>query len=194
MSKRILLLLLGNLALITIGILILDTLGIIDYKGFLYDNIPPVKAYFEQKMEDPTLLEKESLLRYKEELDYMKNDLTRRLNEMQKKEEELRAKELELQQKLAEVEEVKANLEKQQKIFQDYNAKITKLANYIRSLPPDDAAKILENMKDDMIVDILIKIDQISEREGTLSISSFLLSKLPPDRAARIGQKILEKQ
>jgi flagellar protein FlbB len=194
MGKRILILLLGNLALLTIAILIFDTLGIIDYKGFLYENVPFIKKYFEQKLEDPTLLEKESLLRYKEELDYMKSDLTRRLNEIKSREEKLSAREIELQQKLAEVEEIKANLEKQQKIFQDYNDKIAKLANYIRSLPPDDASKILENMKDDMIVDILLKIDQLSEREGTLSISSFLLSKLPPDRAARIGQKILEKQ
>lgn len=193
MGKRILILLFGNIALITIAIMILDTLGIIDYRSFLYENFPFVRSYLEQKLEDPKLVEKESLLRYKEELDYIKKSLDSREKQISEKEKEIFAKENELQQKLSMVDEIRKSLEKQQKIFKDYDEKITKVATYINSLPPDDAVKILENMEDDMIVDVLIKMDKIAEREGRLSISSFLLSKLPPDRAARITEKILRK-
>lgn len=193
MGKRILILLLGNLALITIAIMIFDTLGIIDYRSFVYENIPFASQLLEQKLEDPSLLEKESLLRYKQELDYLKKILDNRQKSIEEKEKELLAKETELQQKLTMVEEMKSSLEKQQRMFKDYDEKITKVANYIGSLPPDDAAKILENMNDDMIVDVLLKMDRIAEREGRLSISSFLLSKLPPDRAARITEKIMRR-
>ena len=193
MGKRILILLFGNLALITIAIMILDSLGILDYRSFIYDNFPIVREYLEQKLEDPKLVEKESLLRYKQELDYLKRILDEREKKISEMEKELLTKETELKQKLSMVEEMKNSLEKQQKIFKDYDEKVTKIANYINSLPPDDAARILENMNDDMIVDILLKIDKISERQGTLSISSFLLSKLPSDRAARISEKIIRK-
>ncbi|MFN4244614.1 MAG: periplasmic-type flagellar collar protein FlbB [Brevinematia bacterium] len=193
MGKRILILLFGNLALLTIAMMIFDSIGIIDYRSFLYDNFPFIRSYLEQKLEDPKLLEKESLLRYKQELDYLKRMLDDREKKISEIEKELSAKEAELQQKLSMVEEMRSSLEKQQKIFKDYDEKITKVATYINSLPPDDASKILENMNDDMIVDVLLKIDRISERQGTLSISSFLLSKLPPDRAARISEKIMRK-
>lgn len=193
MGKRILILLLGNIALITIAIMIFDTLGIIDYRSFIYENIPFATQLLEQKLEDPSLIEKENMLRYKQELDYLKKILDTRQKNIEEKEKEILAKEAELQQKLAMVEEMKNSLEKQQKIFKDYDEKITKVANYIGSLPPDDAARILENMDDNMIVDVLLKMDKIAEREGRLSISSFLLSKLPPDRAARITEKIMRK-
>lgn len=193
MGKRILILLFGNLALITIAIMIFDTLGIIDYRSFVYENIPFATQLLEQKLEDPSLIEKENLLRYKQELDYLKKILDNRQKNIEEKEKEILAKETELQQKLAMVEEMRISLERQQKIFKDYDEKITKVANYIGSLPPDDAARILENMDDNMIVDVLLKMDRIAEREGRLSISSFLLSKLPPDRAARITERILRK-
>ncbi len=193
MGKRILILLLGNIALITIAIMIFDTLGIIDYRSFIYENIPFATQLLEQKLEDPSLIEKENMLRYKQELDYLKKILDTRQKNIEEKEKEILAKEAELQQKLAMVEEMKNSLEKQQKIFKDYDEKITKVANYIGSLPPDDAARILENMDDNMIVDVLLKMDKIAEREGRFSISSFLLSKLPPDRAARITERIMRK-
>lgn len=193
MGRRILILLFGNLALITIAIMVFDTLGIIDYRSYLYENFPLIRGLLEQKLEDPKLIEKESLLRYKQELDYFKRILEERERRILEKEKEITARETELQQKLAMIEEIRNSLEQQRMIFKNYDEKITKVATYINSLPPDDATKILENMEDDMIVDVLLKIDRIAEREGTLSISSFLLSKLPPDRAARITEKILRK-
>lgn len=193
MGKRIFILFLGNLALLVIGIMLLDAIGIVDYRSYLYDNLPFVRHYLEQKLEDPNLVEKESLLRYKQELDYLKKILDEKERILSDREKELISKEQELQEKLAMVDEMRSTLEKQQQIFKDQDAKITKLANYISSLPPDDAAKILANMDDDTIVDVLLKMDQIAERQGMQSLSSFLLSKLPPDRAARIGEKILRK-
>ncbi|MCX8029820.1 MAG: hypothetical protein N2712_07505 [Brevinematales bacterium] len=193
MGRRILILLLGNIALVTIAVMIFDTLGVIDYRSFFYENFPFVRQYLEQKLEDPNLIEKESLLRYKEELDYLKRIIDDREKQVSEKEKELQSKEIDLQQKMAEVEEMRKSLEQQQKIFKNYDERITKVATYISSLPPDDAARILENMDDNSIVDVLLKIDQIAAREGTLSISSFLLSKLPPDRAARISEKMLRR-
>ncbi|MEN2998309.1 MAG: hypothetical protein ABDH28_04670 [Brevinematia bacterium] len=193
MGRRILILLFGNIALITIAIMVLDTLGIVDYRSFIYDNFPFVRGYLEQKLEDPKLIEKESLLRYKQELDYLKKALDERERKVEEKEKEIMAREVELQQKLAMVDEIRNSLEQQQRMFRSYDDKVTKVATYVNSLPPDSAARILENMDDDMIVDVLLKIDRIAEREGTLSISSFLLSKLPPDRAARITEKILRR-
>lgn len=193
MSRRILVLLFGNIALITIAIMIFDTLGIIDYRSFVYENIPFARQLLEQKLEDPKLIEKESLLRYKEELDYLKQSLDSREKQILEKEKEIMAKEAELQQRMTSIEELQRSLEQQQRIFRNYDEKITKIATYINSLPPEDAARILENMEDNTIVDVLLKIDEIAQREGTISISSFLLSKLPPDRAARISEKILRR-
>ncbi|MGB9621491.1 MAG: periplasmic-type flagellar collar protein FlbB [Brevinematia bacterium] len=193
MSRRILILFIGNILLLIIGVMLLDTIGIIDYRSYLYENVPFVRNYLVQKLEDPNLVEKENLLRYKQELDYLKKVLDERERDLSNREKEIAVKEQELQEKLSMVDEMKATLEKQQQIFKDQDAKVTKLANYISSLPPDDAVKILANMDDDTIVDVLLKMDQIAERQGLQSLSSFLLSKLPSDRAARIGEKILRR-
>ncbi len=193
MSRKILILLFGNLALLTILILLFDTFGIIDYREFLYENLPFVRSYIEQKIEDPSILEKENLLRYKTELDYIKNSLEKKEKELQIRESNIINKELELQQKMVEVEQVRANLEKLQNSFISYDQKVTKVANYLLNIPPDSAVKVLEEMDDNMIIDVLMKIDQISEREGIASISPLLLSRLPADRAARIQAKILQR-
>lgn len=92
------------------------------------------------------------------------------------------------------------SLEEEQKTFElrvtRYDEKeknITQIANNLNGMTPQAAVGILTGMDDQLIIDVLRKVEEIAAASGTSSMGSYWLSLMPSDRAATIQRKMLSK-
>lgn len=59
-----------------------------------------------------------------------------------------------------------------------------KLAKIVENMPPEDAAKMLEPLTDDMVIDILLRLKQRQAAK--------IMAEIPSERAAQISRVIME--
>ncbi len=170
-----------------LGFFWLDYIGMVDLEQ-AYRNV--VKKESESVLyvsdDEPSLIDKEefekqkALIRErKEKLD----ELEVRLLEEQKELESTREK----------LEEIKRGLDlekKQQKDEKkkigDYKRNVKDLANKITNMPPEESIGIMVKWDDPLIIDVLRQMDANASEAGTASITSYLLSLMPKDKAGQI--------
>ena len=74
-----------------------------------------------------------------------------------------------------------------------YQLVLSDLANKINSMPPQNSVALInqlaENGSDDLVIDVLLEMDSIAAAEGRNSTTSYLLSLMDPNVAARILEK-----
>ena len=58
---------------------------------------------------------------------------------------------------------------------------------------PEAAVNILLAMDDQVVIDVLRKVEELAKRSGTASLGSYWLSLMPAERAAEIQRKSLSK-
>ncbi len=188
----ILILLVGVLALG--GLVWFDYLGILDARRVL----APVFSWFgakkpEVEAEDPLLLEKERLAKQIEALAVRAEELTTR-------EQQLTSREQELAQKVEQVEEREKAAEEREKVFNDRlqafenrRVNLKQNATYLVDMPPDRAVKILLDMEDQDVIDLFRIAEEQAAEAGELSMVSYWLSLMPPDRAATLERKMMRR-
>ncbi len=188
----ILILLVGVLALG--GLVWFDYLGILDARRVL----APVFSWFGAKKpaveaEDPLLLEKERLAKQIEALAV-------RAEELSSREQQITSREQELTQKVEQVEEREKAAEEREKVFNDRiqafenrRVNLKQNATYLVDMPPDKAVKILLDMEDQDVIDLFRIAEQQAAEAGELSMVSYWLSLMPPDRAAALERKMMRR-
>ncbi|HOQ13410.1 MAG TPA: flagellar protein FlbB, partial [Spirochaetota bacterium] len=60
------------------------------------------------------------------------------------------------------------------------------LANKMANMPPEESVKIMVNWDDPLIIDVLRQMDADSAAAGRMSITSYLLTLFPKEKASRI--------
>ena len=60
-------------------------------------------------------------------------------------------------------------------------------------MAPQNSVSILLAMDDQVVIDVLRKVEEIAKRTGTASMGSYWLSLMPAERAAEIQRKMLSK-
>ena len=58
---------------------------------------------------------------------------------------------------------------------------------------PQAAVDILVAMDDQIVIDVLRKVEEMAKENGSSSMGSYWLSLMPSDRAAEIQRKMLSK-
>ena len=53
-------------------------------------------------------------------------------------------------------------------------------------MPPDESVKIMVNWEDPLIIDVLRQMDSDAEAAGRTSITSYLITLMPKEKASRI--------
>jgi flagellar protein FlbB len=53
-------------------------------------------------------------------------------------------------------------------------------------MPPDESVKIMINWEDPLIIDVLRQMDRDAEELGRQSITSYLITLMPKEKASRI--------
>ena len=181
------------------GILWFDYLGVISAKSMFR---PLYKALGKEPQNSVTStqtrpvtgdLDQERLNRQREALDLFKEELDKRDAEVSAKEklnEEI-ASELSNREKSQEEREKTFNLTLKQ--YDDKNRNVEQIAVWLNGMTPKAAVDNLIAMDDQDVIDVLRKVEEIANRNGSSSMGSYWLSMMPPERAAEIQRKMLSK-
>jgi flagellar protein FlbB len=130
--------------------------------------------------------QREALQLYKEELDKRDTDLSA----AEKRNEQIATE-------LAEREKTQQDREKTfnntVKKYDDKEVNIEQIAANLNGMEPKAAVSILLAMDDQMVIDVLRKVEEIAAANGTSSMGSYWLSLMPSERAAEIQRKMVNK-
>ncbi|HAH60675.1 MAG TPA: flagellar protein FlbB [Treponema sp.] len=181
------------------GLLWFDYLGIVHVKAFftpLYkilgktpqtsSTVSSAKFLNSDIDQDRIDKQREALELYKEELDKRDTDLS-----TAEKQNEQIAGELAEREKTQDEREKTFNNEV--KKYDDKEVNIEQIATNLNGMQPKAAVDILLAMDDQMVIDVLRKVEQMAAANGTSSMGSYWLSLMPADRAAEIQRKMVSK-
>lgn len=130
--------------------------------------------------------QREALQLYKEELDKRDTDLSA----AEKRNEQIATE-------LAEREKTQVDREKTfnntVKKYDDKEVNIEQIAANLNGMEPKAAVSILLAMDDQMVIDVLRKVEETAAANGTSSMGSYWLSLMPAERAAEIQRKMVNK-
>ncbi len=197
-GKTIVLILL--IIILTIGgLLWFDFLGIIHVKS-AFSPIYKLLGMQPQTSQTSTQtkplfadLDQERLDKQRESLDIYKQELEKRESDtaiLEKKNEQI-AQELEDREKSLEEREKTFNNEK--KKYDDKEVNIVQIAANLEGMQPNAAVEILNNMDDQLVIDVLRKVEERAQANNQASMVSYWLSLMPPQRAATIQRKMSVK-
>lgn len=187
------------LILLVGGLLWFDYLGVIHVKTVfsplytLMHKTPQTSSTATQTKPLTANLDEDRLLKQREALDIYKEELDKReadIESVEKQNEQVSA-ELAEREKNQEEREKTFNLEV--KKYDDKNINVEQIAKNLNGMRPQAAVNILIAMDDQVVIDVLRKVEEIAKTEGTSSMGSYWLSLMPPERAATIQRKMLSK-
>lgn len=181
--------------LFSLGVLtyLLDTWGVIRLEEqfpFLKQE-PPVVS---KDKDSPTLLEIERLKKEKERLDDLETKLKEKELALQEKLAGVKKSEDELKELRKGVEEERKRLAEARKAEMERKELVSKMAERLGNMPPNDAVAIVAGWSNPDLVDVFRQMEQAARREGRQSIVPFLITKLPRERAAVVTTLMMDSE
>ncbi len=181
--------------LFSLGVLtyLLDTWGVIRLEErfpFLKQE-PPVVS---KDKDSPTLLEIERLKKEKERLDDLETKLKEKELALQEKLAGVKKSEDELKELRKGVEEERKRLAEARKAEIERKELVSKMAERLGNMPPNDAVAIVAGWSNPDLVDVFRQMEQAARREGRQSIVPFLITKLPRERAAVVTTLMMDSE
>ena len=165
----------------------LDYIGLINLSrtaGEIYERQP--ESVMDAEGDEPSLVARE-------EFDKSRLKLRERVEDLDKREALILEMEKVIDSEREKLTEVKKGLdlekrkfEQEQKKYSGYMKNVKVLAKQVESIEPDKAVEIIVRWEDTLIIDVLRQIDSNAEESGTMSITSYLISLMPRDKAGRI--------
>ncbi len=181
------------------GLLWFDYLGIVHVKSVFS---PVYKLFGKDVQTSITATQSKPLTANLDEdrLNKQKQAIDIRIEELDKREADIVVSENQNAQIAAELAEREKNQEEREKTFNltvkkydDKEVNIEQIANNLNGMRPEAAVGILLAMDDQVVIDVLRKVEQLASENGTSSMGSYWLSLMPSDRAAEIQRKMLSK-
>lgn len=168
------------------GLFWMDYIGLIDLNEYTRHFREEPASVLNTTGDEPTLVEREEFEKEKLRLQERIEDLDRREAMISEKEKDIVAEREKMQEIRKGLELERRKLEMQQKQYSGYQKNVKKLADKINSMPPKDAVGIMVGWEDTLIIDVLRQMDSEAEKAGKASITSYLLTQMPKDKASRI--------
>ena len=173
--------------LIGLGFYWLDAIGLINiehYANKMFKREPASVLYAGD--DEPSLIAKE-------EFEKEKDRLQERIEELDRREALITEQEKNLLTEKDKIEEIKRSLAQDQKRFSEeknrytgYRKNVIDLATKIENMPPKDSVPIMTKWEDTLLIDVLRQMDTNAANAGKQTITSYLISLMPKDKAARI--------
>ena len=138
-------------------------------------------------------LDQDRLDKQRESLEIFKQELEKRESDVviiEKKNEQI-ALEIENREKSLEEREKTFNNEK--KKYDDKEVNIVQIAANLEGMQPVNAVEILQKMDDQLVIDVLRKVEERAQANNTSSLVAYWLSLMDPERAATIQRKMAVK-
>ena len=175
------------LFLAAVGMFWLDYIGLVDMEKIIS------RVY---RQEAPLVLtagDDEPSLVAKEEFEKEKDKLRERVEDLDKREALIAENEKKLEKEREKIDDMRKGLELEKKRLDDekkkysgYQRNVKDLAQKLSNIRPEDAVEIMVKWEEPLIVDVLRQIDADAQEAGKVSISSYLISLMPKDKAGRI--------
>lgn len=181
------------------GLLWFDYLGVVHVKSIFS---PAFKLLGKTPQSSVTATEKNPLVANLDE-DRLKkqreaNEIFK--EELDKREADIAAVEQQNAQIAAELAEREKNQEEREKTFNltikkydDRNVNVEQIAKNLNGMRPEAAVAILEAMDDQLVIDVLRKVEEMAAANGSSSMGSYWISLMPSERAAEINRKMVSK-
>ena len=170
-----------------VGIFWLDYIGLVNMNK-LFRSYSPIGApsVLETAGDEPSLIEKEEFEKEKEKL-------AERIEELDSREARIVQAEKDIEKEKEKLEEIrkgleleKEKIEKEKSTYSGYKRNVEDLAQKIYNMRPEEAIQIILNWDDPLIIDVFRQMDADAADEGRASITSYLISRMPNERASRI--------
>jgi len=186
-STKVVYLILMIVFIIIVGLFWMDYIGLINlgkiYHHYIVTEAPSV---VDAADDEPSLIERE-------EFEKEKDKLLQRIEELDKREAKITEAEKVISKEKEKLEQLKKGLDQEKKAlelekkkYSGYKKNVMDLAKKIESIPPQDAVDIMVQWEETLIIDVLRQIDQNAAREGRMSVSTYLLSLMPKEKASRV--------
>ncbi len=181
------------------GLLWFDYLGIVKVKSVFS---PVYKVMGKEPQTSSTSTQSNPLVANLDEdrLNKQKEAINIQMEELDKREADLKVSEEQNAQIAAELDERQKNQEDREKTFnlmlkqyEDKDKNIEQIARNLNGMRPKAAVDILCGMDDQLVIDVLRKVEEIATSEGVNSMGSYWLSLMPSERAAEIQRKMVNK-
>ena len=174
------------------GLLWFDYLGIIRVKNVFS---PVYKLMGKDVQTSQTATQSKPLVANLDEdrLNKQKQAIDIRIEELDKRETELEESEQKNAQIAAELAEREKTFNLNVKKYDDKEVNIEQIANNLNGMRPQAAVDILVAMDDQIVIDVLRKVEEMAKENGSSSMGSYWLSLMPSDRAAEIQRKMISK-
>lgn len=196
MKLRILVLMIANLVAFAALLYMFDIFGVVNYYSLMRDRISPVLPFVgasQERIEDMYLLERDDMAKMRLSFDQRQRDLDTLSEELNVKSSNISSVEQELQQERDNIAAAWQTFEDVEKERTDYDIILTDMASKWGSMPPASTVAIItehsNNNEQQLIIDVLNKMDAIAAETGASSITSFLISQLDPVIAAGIFER-----
>lgn len=186
-KAKVLYLIILIIFIVIVGVFWLDYIGLFNINKVVrsYTKSEPASV-LDAADDEPSLIERE-------EFEKQKNKVRERIEELDKREAKIEQTEKELDKEKEKLQEVrkgleleKVKIENEKKMYSGYKKNVVDLAKKITSIRPEEAKDIILNWEDPLIIDVLRQIDADAAEAGKMSITSYLISLMPRDRASRI--------
>ncbi len=168
------------------GVFWLDYIGLFDINNYLQGFRKEPESVLNTAGDEPTLVEREEFEKEKLKLQERIEDLDKREASIVEKEKNISSEREKLQEIRTGLVLERRKLEMQKSQYSGYQKNVKKLADKINSMPPKDAVAIMTGWEDPLIIDVLRQMDSEAEKAGKASITSYLLTQMPKDKASRI--------
>jgi len=185
-QSKILYLILLIVFISAVGVFWMDYIGLFNIKEYMTFMKKEPKSVLHKDADEPSLVERE-------EFNKERNKLLERIEKLDKREAKLAEREKNVETELEKIEEMKKGikLEKkklglQKKKYNNYEKNVTDLANKISNMPPEASIKIMEKWEDPLIIAVLREMDVQAAEAGKKSITPYLLTLFPKEKASRI--------
>ncbi|HQA53111.1 MAG TPA: hypothetical protein PK419_09670 [Spirochaetota bacterium] len=185
-KSKIIFLFLIIVFLLGVGVLWLDYMGLINLTktASMFNKDEASVLYADD--DEPSLMKLEELEKNKEQLKERTEDLDRREALLLEQEKSSNADKEKIQEMRAGIELERKKLENEKNKYSGYKKNIGDLAQKIESMPPKEAVAIMINWDDPLIIDVLRQIDQNALDAGAMSVTSYLISLMPKEKASRV--------
>ncbi|HEY1405689.1 MAG TPA: hypothetical protein VF857_03680, partial [Spirochaetota bacterium] len=173
--------------LIGLGFFWLDYIGLISVdhftKKFFHKESPSVLYASD---DEPSLIAKEEFEKSREQLAERTEELDRREALIAEQEKTLRGDKEKLEEVRRGLDQDRKKLEDEKKRYTGYIKNVRDLAQKIVGMPPKESVPIMIKWDEALLIDVLRQMDQEAADTGKKSITSYLISLMPKDKASRV--------
>ncbi len=164
----------------------LDSIGAIDITTITKKFKDEPKSVVNATDDEPSLIEREEFEKEKDKLLVRVEELDKRESILFEREKELEAENEKILEKIKGLDLEKKKFSDEKNEYAGYEKNVKVLAKKIGNMPPKDSVNIMIKWEDSLIIAVLREMDRAATEAGKSSITSYLLTLMPKEKASRI--------